>query len=206
MTKLTALFASIALTFTVAACGGKKEEGGAASAKTAGGGEKAAAKAPTLTINEADWVEKDLSTVSPMIGITMKVPKDAKLEKNGNGGVDIKVADFYMLTVSALAVSNVAEGVQWRKDLTIAHSGYQDGKVVSEEPNGVITSAQMKTEANGTTYQPEVHFAYFVEKDGAIWAIADERPLDAFSTPGSAWSEALAKQVYGIVKGSAKAK
>lgn len=207
MTKLSALFASLALAFTVAACGGKKDEAPAASAKaTAGGNEAAAAKIPSLTINEADWVEKDLSTVSPMIGITMKVPKDAKLEKNGNGGVDIKVSDFYMLTVSALAVSNVAEGVQWRKDLTIAHSGYQDGKVIREEPNGVITSAQMKTEENGHTYQPEVHFAYFVEKDGAIWAITDERPLDAFSTPGSAWSEALAKQVYEIVKGSAKAK
>ncbi|MDX2092531.1 MAG: hypothetical protein SFX73_32000 [Kofleriaceae bacterium] len=202
MTKLAALFAAFTLTFTVAACGGKKDDAPSASAKTAGGGKKV----PTLTINEADWVEKDLSTVSPMIGITMKVPKDAKLEKNGNGGVDIKVADHYLITVSALAVSNLAEGIKWRKDLTIAHSGYQDGKVISEEPNGIITSAQMKTEANGTTYQPEVHFAYFVEKDGAIWSIADERPLEAFSTPGSAWSEALAKQVYGIVKSSAKAK
>lgn len=214
MTKLTVLFAALALTFTAAACGGKKEDAPAASAKTTGGadtaaaGDKAApaAKAPTLVINEADWVEKDLSTVSPMIGITMKVPKDATLEKNGNGGVDIKVADFYMLTVSALAVSNVAEGIGWRKSLTIEHSGYQGGKVITEEPTGIITSAQMKTEENGTTYQPEVHFAHFVEKDGAVWAITDERSLDAFSTPGSAWSEALAKQVYGLVKASAKAK
>lgn len=216
MTKLTVLFAALALTLTAAACGGKKDDAPAASAKTtggggdkaAGGGEKAApaAKAPTLAINEADWVEQDLSTVSPMIGLTMKVPKDAKLEKNGNGGVDIKVADFYMLTVSALAVSNVAEGIAWRKALTIEHSGNQDGKVITEEPTGIITSTQMKTEENGTTYQPEVHFAHFVEKDGAIWAITDERPLDAFSTPGSAWTEALAKQVYGLVKASAKAK
>ena len=108
--------------------------------------------------------------------------------------------------MSALAVSNVKEGLDWRKGLTIEHSGYQDGKVLSEEPNGIITTQTMKTEQNGHKYEPEVHWAYFVEKDGAIWSITDERSMDGFDTPGSAWSEALAKQVYGIVKGSAKAK
>jgi hypothetical protein len=205
MTRFTALLTSLALASSIAACGSKKEDASASAAKTATG-EPAAAKAPTLTINEADWVDKDLSTVAPLAGITMKVPKDATLEQNGNGGVDIKIGGFYMITVSAIAVSNVAEGIKDQKSLTIEDASYQNGKVLAEEPNGFVYSMQMKTEDNGTTYQPEAHFAFFVEKDGAVWEIHDERPLDGFDLPGSAWSESLAKQVYGIVKTSAKAK
>jgi hypothetical protein len=203
MTRFTALLTSFALASTVAACSSKKDDAATSAAKTAAG---APAAAPTLTINEADWVEKDLSTVAPLAAITMKVPKDATLEKNGNGGVDIKIGSFYMITVTASAVSSIAEGIKDQKSLTTESSSYQNGKVLAEEPNGFVYSMQMKTEDNGTTYQPEAHFAFYVEKDGAVWEIHDERPLDAFDLPGSAWSEALAKQVYGIVKASAKAK
>ncbi|MBA3820227.1 MAG: hypothetical protein H0X17_15145 [Deltaproteobacteria bacterium] len=206
MNRIAILATSAALSLSLAAC--KKQQdadgssGGATASKTTG---TSAAKVPTLTVSEADWVEKDLKQVSPLVNITMKVPKDATLEKNGNGGVDVLVSDFYMLTVSNLAVSNVAEAITSDKSLSIGHSSYINGKVLVEEPTGFIYTMQMKDEENGTKYQPETHFAYYVEKDGAIYSIKDEKPMKAFSTPGSAYTEDLAKRVHAIVKSSAKA-
>jgi hypothetical protein len=198
MNRTISIIATLALTLGVAACKKKEGDGSASGSKTA------EAKGPTMALNEADWVAKDLNTVAPLIHVTMKVPKDAKLEKNGNGGVDVHVSDFYMLTVSAIAASNVKETMESDKSLTIKNTSYINGKVISEEPNGFVYSMQMKDEANGTKYQPEAHFAVYLEKDGAIYSILDQKPMDAFSTPGSAYSEDIAKKVYAIVKGSAK--
>jgi hypothetical protein len=175
-------------------------EGGDADAKEA---EKPAA--PTLEINEADWVEKDLKETSPLVNVTVKVPKDATLEKNGNGGVDIKIAPHYMITVGNLAVGAMPEALEWGESMTIKDSSFKDGKKVVEDENGFVFTYQMNDEANGHTYEPESHFVYFVEKDGAVYSFKDEKPLDAMMTPGSAYPEDLAKQVYGIVKASAKA-
>jgi hypothetical protein len=194
MTRLITIASALALTFTFAACKSKSGEGGG------GGGDQP--KAPTMTVNEADWVMKDLKATAPLINISMKVPKDAKLEKNGNGGVDITLNDFYMLTVSNLAVSNVAEAIKSDKSLTVENTSYINPKVLTEEPNGFIYTIQMKTEENGNKYEPEVHFAFYVEKDGAIYSIQDQKK--SFSTPGSAYSDAIAKKIYAIVKGSAK--
>ncbi|HPH65512.1 MAG TPA: hypothetical protein PLF40_07200 [Kofleriaceae bacterium] len=203
---------SIALALSLAAVGcKKKDEGGAppAGAKaTEAGGTAAkaepAVKAPATVINEADWELKDLHSIAPLINVSMKVPKTAKLEKNGNGGVDITISPTYMLTVSSQAVSNIKEAMDSEKSYTVGNSSYINGKVLSEEPNGFVYTYQMKTEENGNTYQPEAHFAYYLEKDGAIYAVTDPRSLDAFSTPGSAWTEDNAKKVYAIVKASAK--
>ena len=199
MNRLTMTFTALTLVTSLAACGKKKEGDGG------GGGGGDEAKAPTMTINEAEWEAKDLHAVAPLINVTMKVPKTAKLEKNGNGGVDITVSPFYLITVSAIAVSNIAEGKKSDKSLTVERTDkYINAKVITEEPNGFVYTVQMKTEENGNTYQPEAHFAYYLDKDGAIYSIADERPLDAYSTPGSAYSPEIATKVYGIVKGSAK--
>jgi len=200
MTRLSTYFV---LALSLTACGKKGADGD----KPGATADKATeAAAPGIKINEADWVVKNLHDTAPLINISMKVPKDAKLEKNGNGGVDVKVADAYMLTVSAIAVSSIDEGKQSDKSLTISNaSSYINGKVLSEDPNGFVYTMQMKTEENGHTYQPEAHFAYYLNKDGAIYSILDQRPLEAFSAPGGTYSEALAKQVYGLVKGSAKA-
>ena len=209
MNRTRTLFIALALSLAVVGCK-KKDEGGKAPAGEAKTTEaktpaKADIKAPAMVINEADWEIKDLHTVSHLINISMKVPKGAKLEKNGNGGVDITISPTYMLTVSNMAVSNVKEGLDGTKSLTIGNtSSYINGKVISEEANGFVYSMQMKTEENGNTYQPEAHFAYYVEKDGAIYAVTDPRPLDAFMAPGSTWSEEPAKKVYEIVKSSAK--
>lgn len=177
--------------------GGKADDGGAAA-------EPDKPKAPTLEINEADWVEKNLKETSPMVNVTVKVPKDATLEKNGNGGVDIKIAKHYMITVGNLAVGDLAGALEWGESMTIKDSSYKDGKKVVEDDNGFVFTYQMNDEANGHTYEPESHWVYFVEKDGAVYSFKDEKPLDAMMTPGSAYPEDLAKKVYGIVKASAK--
>ena len=162
--------------------------------------------APTLAINEAEWVEKNLNPISSFINISLKLPKDAKMEKNGNGGVDIRINDFYLLTVSSIAVSSVKDAMDSDKSLTINNaSSYINGKVLLEEPNGFEYSMQMKDEENGIKYEPETHFAYYVEKDGAIYSIMDQRPLDNFSVRGSAYNEDIAKKIYAIIKSSAKA-
>lgn len=158
---------------------------------------------PQLKINEADWVAKNLKDVSPLINVTIKAPKDATFEKNGNGGVDIKLAGFYMITVGNLAVSNLKEAIEWGNASSIGDSSFKDGKKLVEDPNGFIFTYQMKDEENGTKYAPETHFYHFLEKDGAVYSFNDTKPLDAFSTPPQAYTEALARQVYGLVKASA---
>ena len=210
MNRTSKLFVSLALSLAVVGCK-KKDEGGKAPTGEAKTTEakmptKADVKAPAMVINEADWEVKDLHTVAPLINVSMKVPKGAKLEKNGNGGVDITISPTYMLTVSNMAVSSVKEGLDSSKSLSVGNtSSYINGKVISEEPNGYVYSMQMKTEENGNTYQPEAHFAFYVEKEGIFYEVSDPRPLDAFMAPGSTWSEDTAKKVYEIVKGSAKA-
>jgi len=165
-----------------------------------------AAPVPTLIISEADWVEKNLSTISPQANISLKLPKDAKMEKNGNGGVDIHINDFYMITVGNIAVSKINEAKDGDKSLTVNNANsYINGKVLVDEPSGFVYSIQMKDEENGTKYQPETHFAFYLDKEGAIYSIKDERPLDNFSVAGSAYNEDIAKKIYAIVKSSAKA-
>jgi hypothetical protein len=196
--KTQLMIAALALVTTIGGCGKKKDGAGGG-----GGGDDKAA--PSMTVNEADWVVKDMKDTSPMVHVSLKVPKDAKLEKNGNGGVDIRVSPTYVITVSNLAVSSIDEAKKSDKSLTVENKSYQNGKVLTDEPNGFVYTYQMKDEANGTKYQPESHFAYYLDKDGAFYSILDAKPLDAFDTPGSAYTTDIANKVYGIVKGSAKA-
>jgi hypothetical protein len=197
------------LTLVLASCGGDAgDKGGTKAAPKdapAADGKDAApaVEVPQLKINEADWVAKNLKDVSPLINVTIKAPKDATFEKNGNGGVDIKLAGFYMLTVGNLAVGGLKEALEWGDASSVKNSSYKDGKKLVEEPNGFVFTYQMKDEDNGTKYAPETHFYYFLEKDGAVYSINDAKPLDAFSTPPQAYTEALARQVYGLVKASA---
>ncbi len=201
---------AIVLVLSLTSCGGSSTKGNASttdSTKVATPAAAPAAAAPTMTVNEADWVEQDMSTISPLEPVTLKLPKGVKMEKNGNGGVDIHISDFYMITVGTNASSSIKEAMDGDKSLGVNNTtSYQNGKLVLDEPNGFIATYQMKDEANGTKYQPETHFAYYLIKDGAIYTIMDQRPLDNFSVAGSAYSEDIAKKVYAIVKASAKVK
>jgi hypothetical protein len=199
MTRIAVLLLALSLP----ACGKKSNDsaGGGADPKTV---EPAGSKAAAIKVNEADWVVKNLHDTAPLINVSMKVPKAAKLEKNGNGGVDITLDENYMITVGAIAVSNIDEAKKGDKSMTTESTSKQGGKILSEEPNGFVYTEQMKTEENGHAYEPESHFAFYLDKDGAVYSILDSRTMSGFNAPGSIYTEALAKQVYGIVKGSAK--
>jgi hypothetical protein len=204
MNRIVTVISVLALAGSFAGC--KNKDGDAAGGGAGTTEAKAPAKAPTTTINDADWVAKDLHEVAPMIHVTMRVPKDAKLEKNGNGGVDVHVNDVYMLTVSAIAVSNIAEGIESDKSMTVGRADqYINTKLLVDEPTGFVYTVQLKDEENGTKYEPETHFAHYLDKEGAIYSILDQRPMEAFGTPGSAYPPELATKVYAIIKGSAKA-
>jgi hypothetical protein len=205
MKKVSYLIA-ITSVAVLASCSSSQETKETKAVETAAVTTEAPAAVPTLTINEADWVEKNLSSVSPQANISLKLPKDAKMEKNGNGGVDIRINDFYVITVGNIAVSKINEAKDGDKGLTVNNaSSYINGKVLVDEPSGFVYSMQMKDEENGTKYQPETHFAFYLDKEGAIYSIKDERPLDNFSVAGSAYNEDIAKKIYAIVKSSAKA-
>jgi len=86
------------------------------------------------------------------------------------------------------------EAIEWGNSSSTVDSSFKDGKKLLEEPNGFVFTDQMKDEANGTKYAPESHFYYFIEKDGAVYSVNDTKPMDAFSTPPQAYTDALARQ------------
>jgi hypothetical protein len=191
---------TLVLASSLGACKKGDDKAGSSSGAAKGG----EATAPATVVNEADWGVKNLHDVAPLINVSMKVPKSATLEKNGNGGVDIHVSKASVITVSNLAVGSVKEAMDGDKSMTIKASNYINGKALIDEPNGFVYSMQMKTEENGHTYEPEAHFAFYLEKDGAVYSIQEGRSMDGFSEPGSAFGEDAAKKMYAIVKGSAK--
>ena len=183
------------------ACGGSKgKKEGAAETPAA-----PAEKVPTMTINEADWELKDLSPFAAMMPVSMKVPKGAKIEKNGNGGVDITISDFYIITVSQIAMGSVKENIADDKKMTVDNTSYKDGKVEVDDPDGFVYTHQMKDEANGIKYKPQSHFYYYFTSgpEGAMFSVHDDKPLSGPSVPDQAYTLEIAKQVYAIVKSSA---
>ena len=165
--------------------------------------EKTAA-GPKLVINEADWVDTDLSGISNLTPISVKLPKDAKLEKNGNGGVDATINDFYVISIGQPYASNLKELIEGNKSLTIGRtSAYKNIKLFVDEPNGFVFTFQMQDEANGFQYEPEAHFYYAIETEGgAHFSFQDSH--STFSVPGSSYPVENAKKVYEIIKKSAK--
>ncbi|MGQ2983261.1 hypothetical protein [Flavobacterium sp.] len=164
-----------------------------------------AGKEPIYTVNEADWVETDLSGTSTLTPIIVKLPKDAVLEKNGNGGVDVKIAEDYVISVYAQAVSSMEELIKANKTLTTGRTEqYVDIKTITDEPNGFVFTYTMKPEANGATYNPESHFFFALEgKDKAFFSLSDSGSM---TMSEKVYTEEAAKKVYEIIKSSAKVK
>ncbi len=196
--------------FFLTSCGGsetKTTDSGTAEPASAGKSDAKAAPAPEVKIDVAGWVATDLSTASKMIPMMLNLPKDAKIEKNGNGGVDVLLNSAYTITISSQAVSNIKEAMKGDKDLTINNTtSYKNGKAIVDEPNGFVYSMQMKDEANGTKYEPEAHFFFYIEKDGAIYSVQDARPMSNGFLSGKTYTEDNAKKLYESVKASAKLK
>ncbi len=185
----------------LASCGGSSET------KTADAAATAAPAGPVIAIDASGWAATDLSTLSTMIPVSMNLPKDAKMEKNGNGGVDIRLNEAYTITVSNIAVGSVKEAMDSDKTLNVNNkTSYKDGKVITEEANGYVYQMQMNDEANGTKYEPEAHFFFYLEKDGAVYSISDNRPMDNGFLPGSTYAVDNATKLYESVKATAKLK
>lgn len=168
----------------------------------------AAAAAPAAKpFDTSTWQPVDLSKTSDIIPVLVNVPPGAKLEKNGNGGVDILLTDKAMLTVSALAVSSLKEAMTTDEDYLLKNEMYPEAKKVVSDPTGFVYTRRMKTEANGTSYQPESHFVhYLTSPGGSVYSISSDRSMAAMSGPGSDYPEAEAKAQYEAVKQSAKVK
>lgn len=206
---------ALALTVTLASCGGSTESKSTttvptdttATAAPAAAAAPAATATPAATITPANWVTTDLSKVAPGVDVVVSLPKDAKKEKNPNGGVDVTLSDGYVIVVSEMGVSTIKAGKENAKALSIDRTdSYINAKVLQEDANGYVYTEQMHYADSPTTYQPEYHFAYFLEKNSAVFSIEDERPLTNSDLPGSAYSEAIARQVYDLIKASAKIK
>ena len=196
---------ALMLSFTMYSCKDKD----ATAAATDGTEKEAAAgkeaKTPIYVVNEADWVETDLSATSSLTPIIVKLPKDAVLEKNGNGGVDVKIAEDYVISVYAQAVSSMEELIKGNKELTVGRTAqYVDIKTVKDEPTGFVFTYTMKPEANGATYNPESHFFYALKTDGgAFFSLSDSASM---TMGDKVYTEEAAQKVYDIIKSSAKVK
>lgn len=123
------------------------------------------------------------------------------MEKNGNGGVDIKLNDWYTIIVWNNASSSVKESIEGDKSISANHSSYKDAKFLVDEDNGFVYTNQMKDEANGNSYKPESHFYFYTEKDGMITSFHDDFNMTAGA---AAYTPELAQKVYNIIKSSAK--
>lgn len=194
------------LSFVLQSC---KDKEVAAAADTAGTEETAVAetaKTPVYVVNEADWVETDLSGTSSLTPIIVKLPKGAVLEKNGNGGVDVKIADDYVITVYAQAVSSMEELIKGNKDLTVGRTQqYVDIKLPKDEPTGFVYTYTMKPEANGFKYNPESHFFHALKTDGgAFFSLSDGN--SSTMDDNKVYTEEAALKAYDIIKKSAKIK
>lgn len=200
------IYVSAASVFFLFSCGNSSETKQTTTSDASIEAESPTIKAPEINIDGASWAASDLSTASEMIPVMLNLPKEAKTEQNGNGGVDVKLNEAYTITIAAVAVSSIKEAIESDKSLTINNTSYKNGKIISEEPNGFVYSVQMKDEENGTKYEPEAHFAYYLERNGAIYSILDTRPMDNSFLPGSTYTEENAKKLYDLVKTSAKLK
>lgn len=158
-----------------------------------------------LKVNEADWVDTDLGSTASLVPITVKLPKDAKLEKNGNGGVDITINDYYVITVSQQAVSSKEELIAGAKSLTVNRTDYYEkSKVLIDEPNGFVFTQKPKDEAT-FKYSPESHFFYCLETEGqAFFSFQDNEAFGSMNLDGNDFPEDVARKVYEIIKQSAR--
>ncbi|UYZ61569.1 hypothetical protein [Hymenobacter weizhouensis] len=204
MNKLHLLY-SAALASTLLACS-SPDSATTNAAAPASGSEAAAPAAGTAPLDVSTWQPTDLSKLVPELPITLNLPAGVKMEKNGNGGIDIQLSDKSLLTASFPAVSSVKEAMATDEDYYIKNDMYQDARKVVDEPHGFVYTRRMKPEQNGTTYEPESHFVYYLEgKDGAIYQLAEDRTMDGMSNAkGSDYPERRAKELYEAVKKSAK--
>lgn len=198
------LFALGAL--TLSSCGGAKspETAAADPAAATTATTAPATTAAAITVNEAEWQLKDLKPVSSIIPISMKLPKSARLEKNGNAGVDATIGDSYTLVVYQTAISAIKEGIDGDKQMYVKNSDMQTTKIELDEPNGFIYTVTYKG-TDGKTFPGGTHFVYYYAAKSSggetFFSVHDEKAMSG-TAADDAFTVELAKQVYALVKGS----
>lgn len=166
------------------------------------------ASATPEIIDVSGWEPRDISTVSDQFPLIINLPKEAKVEKNLNGGIDIRLSKAYIITINKdenTLIPNVISGD--KSEI----SGYKDVKYVAEGPNGFICSYQKYDEDNGMKNELEYHFGFYIsytnkEDMNIVYSFRDIRGMDNSSIPGSAYSEVNAKKLFDIFKASVKVK
>jgi len=202
-------------------CGGPKEkkDAGTTQVDTTAASKPVADAPATITVNEADWEVKDLSTIAPDLHLSLKLPKDATIEKGDESSVDIKISDSYRIfasydtkpritTGADSKIKTIKQAMALDKEIMIGADDpelYVSSKVVATYPDGFIYTQQEKDKAGEPKHQPESHFYYYLLAKGPnpVIYIRDTKPFSS-KLPDSAYTIELAKKVYAIIKASAK--
>jgi hypothetical protein len=167
---------------------------------------------PTFSFKESEMKTVDLSTISDYVNVIMKLPKNAKVIKNGNGMIDILLDKNYIVTVSqCLIMSNfkLKELIVNQKKLFLDESSISlKGIITREEPNGFIYTSQIKTEENGRKYEPEHHFSYSFTNNKEMYTVYDNVPIELIGQSGNGliYTKNNANALYDWVKASVKIK
>ena len=184
----------LAVVVLVSACNQKKDGNNATV------GNAKASTSNTLTINESDWVETDLSAKSSFSPAMLKLPKDATISIVKNFP-QIIVSDGYALQVR----DTEPGGFDFDKRNAVSLDFYKEGKILLDEGNSYIYTNTKKDGADGKQYKPEVHFVIHKKiNDNKYIEVTDVKPEG--SSVEIEFTEELAKKVYGIISPSIKIK
>lgn len=161
---------------------------------------------PAVVINPRNWVPTDLSKVSAKMRVIVNLPKDAKLEKGGLGTVIVTLSLSYQIVVSKVSGTNVKQWMGDMKTMTVENDEYYTNpKVLKEDATGMVYSVREKASATNRTPESEAHFVYFLPAKTQMYSFQNLRPEENKTVSGSAYTDAIALQVYDLLKASAKA-
>ncbi len=184
----------LAVVVLVSACNQKKDANNATVSTTKG------SKVNTLTINESDWVETDLSAKSSFSSAMLKLPKNATIAIVKNFP-QVVISDGYALQVR----DTEPGGFDFDKRNAVSLETYKEAKLLVDEGDSYIYTNTKKDGADGKQYKPEVHFVIHKKiNENKYIEVTDLKPEG--SSVEIEFTEELAKKVYGIISPSIKIK
>ena len=184
----------LAVVVLLSACNQKKDESNSAV------GTAKASTSSTVTINESDWVETDLSAKSSFSPAMLKLPKDAPFSIVKNFP-QIIVSDGYAIQVR----DTEPGGFDFDKRNAVSLDTYKEAKLLVDEGNSYIYTNTKKDGADGKQYKPVVHFVIHKKiSEMKYIEVTDVKPEG--STVEIDFTEELARKVYGIISPSIKIK
>ena len=184
----------LAVVLLVSACNQKKDGNNSTVGTVKAGASN------TLTINESDWVETDLSAKSSFSPAMLKLPKNATISIVKNFP-QIIVSDGYALQVR----DTEPGGFDFDKRNAVSLDTYKEAKLLLEEGDSYLYTNTKKDGTDGQKYKPEVHFVIHKKiNENKYIEVTDLKPEG--SSVEIEFTEELAKKVYGIISPSIKIK